>query len=90
VRQDEIPQEFLNILGRLDAPATVSDAGTIPPLPPETAASTRRQSRPAVSVVTGNRRRVNGVTVIQGGGNVKEGQSREGGVTVWRGPPSSR
>lgn len=74
VSADQLPPEFLNLMSRLDEPVATTEPG-LPPVVQEVAPAVAREVR----------QRVHGVQVLNGGGQVRLGRSRENGVTVYRG-----
>ncbi len=75
VSNDQLPPEFLKLMDRLDAPVTSTATG----LPPVV-----EQLAPAVAQ-TQRRRTSRDIEVITGGREPRVGQTRENGVTVYRG-----
>ncbi len=79
VNADQLPPEFLNLMGRLNEPVRPAETG-LPPVVDEVAPAVAAQARNRAS-----RARPAGVQVLSGSTQVQRGQSRENGVTVYRG-----
>lgn len=76
VSSDQLPPEFIKLMGRLDAPVAATQTG----LPPVV-----EQLVPAVRQTSSQTRRSHGIEILSGSRTVEHGRSRQNGVTVYRG-----
>ncbi len=84
VSADQLPPDFLKLMGRLSEPVATTDTG-LPPVVSEVVPALR--NTPAQQE---RRRSSHGVEIITGKGDARLGRSRENGVTVYRGVEAER
>lgn len=77
VSTSQLPPEFMRLMSRLEEPVASTETG-LPPVVEQIAPAVAQQQQR-------RQRRSHGIEVLNGGGEVRLGRSRENGVTVYRG-----
>lgn len=85
VTSDQLPPDFIRLMDKLNEPVDNTATGLPPVVEQIAPAAVSRRSNASTSPTGPNRRTVNGVQILNGGGKPQLGRSRENGVTVYRG-----